>query len=148
MEIVGTVISGGSSVAILLHSCVLQGRSACRVRVRLAPREATTALGLRLDGDSALLVLRGRGRFGRLKPGTSVTVEPLDILSAHLASEEARTRLYSLLGDESPERLSLRDARHALLYILEARDPELRSERLSMLRAALQVAPPSRSELA
>jgi hypothetical protein len=51
------------------------------------------------------------------------------------------------VGTESLGSLSDRAARHALLYILEARDPVVRQERLDILKATLRIdAPLERSE--
>jgi len=80
--------------------------------------------------------------------GDSIALDNVRITNLASSFDKLRGRLESLLSNPSSMRLlSDRSIRHALLYILEARDPEIRQKRISMLEATLTASESSNASL-
>jgi hypothetical protein len=99
-------------------------------------------LGLSLDSDTSLLVINADDLAQRYEVGSFVMLSKVQTLGGNVGFERLRTRLLALVGTGSLGSLSDRAVRHALLYILEAHDPEVRRERLEILKATLTIKAP------
>lgn len=131
------VVAQGEHLSLLVEEPILGARKACRVQVALESR-TYTGLGVSLDASNVLLVIDAPALAAHYRVGSSLALSWIKVMGADVAFERVRERLRSLADVESLGSLSDRAARHALLYILEARDLEVRRQRLDVLKAALR----------
>jgi Phytanoyl-CoA dioxygenase (PhyH) len=130
------VISQGQYLSVLVESPLLGSRKACRVRAAIESNMCS-GLGLTLEEGSVLLVLEVPVPLRSTRLGPQVILRDIDIIGARIDFAHARERLVSIIGADYVGSISERAARHALLFILEAHDPQVRNERISLLRASL-----------
>jgi hypothetical protein len=128
-------VSRGHRLALLTPADVLDARSACRVEVHLEDVRCV-GLGLRLDGGTALLVLNAPPLNRPVAPGAELHFTAR-VLDGAVDADRVQARLARLVGSDAAAAIGDRAARHALLYILEARGTPLRLERLALLKRAL-----------
>jgi hypothetical protein len=141
------VVDCDTFISLLVESAVLGGRPAGRVAVELGDHEVR-GLALSLDGSETLLLTLAVDPTDRTRfQASTVTLGGLRLTGAQLSAEGVAWRLRQLLS--RPPRgheLTDRAARHALLFVLEARDPDVRTERLQLLDAAMSNAGADRPE--
>jgi hypothetical protein len=133
--ILARVVAQGRHLSLLVEASILDNQKACRVRVTLESR-TYRGFGFSLDTDTVLLVINAPALTG-FEVGSSLALSKISVVWDNMGFEHIRDRLRSLLNMESLGSLSDRAARHALLYIIEARDPEVRRQRLEVLNTAL-----------
>ncbi len=128
---------------LLLHSPVLAGRPAGRIEISLGGRRLR-ALALAMNGSDDLLVALPGAVTQDLPLATpTVALTAIRLLDNELPPERVAARLRLLIaGDGASTQLGDRAARHALLFLLEARDPGLRRQRLALLHTALTSSTP------
>jgi hypothetical protein len=134
--IAARVVVGGTKVSLLVEEPILGDRRASHFRAEVDGRPCQ-GLAVFLDADAVLLVL-GQTLAEPFEAGSAVNVSQLRLTSSGLTFSRARERLKSLLSEsDSLGAMSDRAARHALLYILEARDAEVKQQRIALFKAAL-----------
>lgn len=112
-------------------------------RIRLAVKNWTcVGLGIQLETTTLLVVMNAPRELAKLPVGSSILIDHIDLLGSSIEFERARERLISLLKPDprlNVDSLSSRASHHALLFILEARDPEVRRSRTEALRTSLSL---------
>lgn len=96
-----------------------------------------SGLGLSLNLETCLFVVDAPALAQSYDIGSTLALSHVRPLGGELGFEHLRGRLLALVDGAPLESLSDRATRHALLYILEARDPLVRCQRLEILKAAL-----------
>lgn len=136
--VVAQVAVAAGCPTLLLRSPILAGRPAGRLDIGLGGRRFR-ALALALhDSDDLLVALPGAVAQDLTLTTPTVELTAIRLLDNELPPERVAARLRLLIaGDDAATQLGDRAARHALLFLLEARDPGLRRQRLALLRTAL-----------
>jgi hypothetical protein len=132
----GTVVANGAFLSVMVLTPVLRELNACRVRFSVDGK-FQRALAMNL-GDGMALLLTKMSDCGRSSAvGTVLQIQDLEIIPLITNPDRLRLRLLRLAEASESQSLSNRGARHALLFILEARDPLVRRERLEFFQRAL-----------
>lgn len=136
LSVPATVVAAGRRLSLLVSTPVLGDRKACRVRAMIE-NATCSGFGVSLGSDTVLLVIDAPDSLAQRTIGATIMVAAIRAIETSMAFERVRERLTLLVDVPSVESLSDRAARHALLYVLEAHDPEVRRQRLDILRASL-----------
>jgi hypothetical protein len=127
------VISQGNHMSLLVEVPILGNHKACRVQVVLE-NLTHKGLAISIDNDTALIIVDTQNCSTHYKINSTLILSDIHFIGTGFPFDRVSRRLKEILDVDSLDSLSDRAARHALLYILEAHDIEIRHQRLEVLK--------------
>ncbi|MFP5274548.1 hypothetical protein [Coleofasciculus sp.] len=131
------VISQGSHLSLLVEAPILGKLKACRIQVVLE-NITYKGLGVSIDDDTALIIVDTQNCANHYNVNSTIILSDIHFIGTSLPLDCVIKRLREILNVDSLGSLSDRAARHALLYILEAHDLEIRHQRLEVLKELMR----------
>lgn len=124
-------------MSLLVEAPILGEHKACRVQV-VIENLTYKGLGFSINDDTALVIVDTQACTTHYSVNSTVILSNINFIGTGLPFDRVSGRLREMLDVDSLGSLSDRAARHALLYILEAHDLEIRHQRLEVLKELMR----------